>query len=121
MDLNSSCSSSLNSVTLTYSTPFYNRVNIKCDDPSCFVPGDRVIIREGFYQAGKMFIVLGKSIDEPDQYILKSIKTGQRDWAMESALELKPYTKKEIAQAFCKKHKLSKKIEKSLIKLLKNQ
>lgn len=119
MDLNSSCSSTLNSVT--YYTPSYSSVDIKWDNDRCFVPGDRVIIREGFYQAGKMFIVLGKSIDEPDQYILKSIKTGQRDWAMESALELKPYTKKEIAQAFCKEHKLSKKIEKSLIKLLKNQ
>jgi hypothetical protein len=119
MDLNTNCSSTLSNVT--YYTPSYSSVDIKCDCDRSFVPGDRVIIREGFYQAGKMFIVLGKSIDEPDQYILKSIKTGQRDWAMESALELKPYTKKEIAQAFCKEHKLSKKIEKSLIKLLKNQ
>ena len=119
MDLNTSYSSPINSIT--YSTPSYDTGAIKCDNPRYFVPGDRVAIREGFYQAGKMFIVLGKSIDEPDQYILKSIETGRRDWAMENALELKPYTKKEIAQAFCKKHKLSKKIEKSLIKLLKNQ
>ena len=117
--LNSSCSSTLNSVT--YLTPFCDTGAIKCDNPSYFVPGDRVAIKEGFYQAGKMFIVLGKSIDEPNQYILKSVKTGNKDWAVESALELKPYTKKEIAQAFCKEHKLSKKIEKSLIKLLKNQ
>ena len=119
MDLNSSCSSPVNGVT--YFTPSYNTVAIKCDNPSYFVPGDRVAIREGFYQAGKMFIVLGKSTDEPEQYVLQSVKTGTKDWAMGSVLELKPYTKKEIAQAFCKEHKLSKKVEKSLIKLLKNQ
>lgn len=106
-----------NGTTVSYSIP-YNSV---CDCTERFLVGDRVAIREGFYGAGKTFIVLGKSIDEPNQYMLKSIKTGKIDWAMKEALESKPYTKKEIAQAFCKEHKLSKKIEKSLIKLLKNQ
>ncbi|MDY0199209.1 MAG: hypothetical protein RBR68_15500 [Tenuifilaceae bacterium] len=106
-----------NGTTVSWTVPN----NTACDYPERFLVGDRVVIKEGFYGAGRTFIVLGKSTDEPEQYILQSVKTGTKDWAMESALELKPYTKKEIAQAFCKEHKLSKKIEKSLIKLLKNQ
>lgn len=109
------------------STTYPNRTtwtvpnNTAYDYPERFLVGDRVVIKEGFYGAGRIFIVLGKSIDEPNCYILKSVKTGNKDWAMESALESKPYTRKEVARAFCEGHNLSKKVEKDLVKLLKNQ